>query len=192
MRTLAVLVALALVGCGSADVNALFGEDYFSGAGGRSALATTGGSPTLAAGGSPVAAAGAAPVAPVAPGAAGTSGASGASGGAVGAGGTTAAPDACVPATHDNGVGQTWQDCVPPRTWNQDQALSACEAWCAVNECTCHIGLVCNDFLYRVYAQSTDYFISWEWQGVEIGNVTQTYLRNGRQPTTCTTVNAWN
>jgi len=36
--------------------------------------------------------------------------------------------DACVLVTHDNGLGQTWQDCVPRGTYNLDQAMKACAA----------------------------------------------------------------
>jgi hypothetical protein len=33
--------------------------------------------------------------------------------------------------SHSNGVGQTWQDCVPLDTYNAAQALEACEAYAA-------------------------------------------------------------
>jgi hypothetical protein len=32
------------------------------------------------------------------------------------------------PVTHDNGIGQTWQDCVPLDTYNESQAMKACVA----------------------------------------------------------------
>lgn len=54
-------------------------------------------------------------------GAPGTGGAAD-TGGATGTGGATT----CTLVTHDNGVGQTWQDCVPLGTYNQAQALKAC------------------------------------------------------------------
>lgn len=55
-----------------------------------------------------------------------------ASGGAPGAGGVIGAGgepvDACAPVTHDNGLGQTWQDCVPLGTYDLIQAMKACKA----------------------------------------------------------------
>lgn len=48
-------------------------------------------------------------------------------GGTLGSGGTT-----CVSVTHDNGLGQTWQDCVPLGTLNLSQAMKACAASGAV------------------------------------------------------------
>lgn len=34
----------------------------------------------------------------------------------------------CALVTHENGLGQTWQDCVPLGTYNEEQAMKACEA----------------------------------------------------------------
>ena len=50
------------------------------------------------------------------------------SGGALGTGGGVVAADACAPVTHDNGLGQTWQDCVALGTYTQVQAMKACAA----------------------------------------------------------------
>lgn len=36
--------------------------------------------------------------------------------------------DACAPITHNNGLGQTWTDCVPLGTYNESQAMAACAA----------------------------------------------------------------
>jgi len=47
----------------------------------------------------------------------------------------------CTPVTHSNGVGQTWQDCVPLGTYEQSEAMKACvaatgsAAQCAVVGC---------------------------------------------------------
>jgi hypothetical protein len=46
------------------------------------------------------------------------------SGGSPGAGGAPA----CALVTHDNGLGQTWQDCVPLGTHDEAQAMKACKA----------------------------------------------------------------
>jgi len=64
--------------------------------------------------------------APGAGGIVGTGGAPG-SGGVSGEGGAPA-PDACALVTHNNGLGQTWQDCVPLGTYNEAQAMKACAA----------------------------------------------------------------
>jgi len=66
-----------------------------------------------------------------APGSGGSPGTGGGSGGAPNSGGTPGSGgvvDACTPVTHDNGLGQTWQDCVPLGTYNQSQAVKACKA----------------------------------------------------------------
>jgi hypothetical protein len=48
-------------------------------------------------------------------------------GGTVGTGG--AVVDAgCALVAHDNGVGQTWQDCIPLGTYGSEQATKACKA----------------------------------------------------------------
>lgn len=55
----------------------------------------------------------------------GTVGAGGApSGGAIGTGGVVT----CTIVTHENGLGQTWQDCTPLGTHDEDQAMKACAA----------------------------------------------------------------
>lgn len=53
-----------------------------------------------------------------------------ATGGAVSTGGVaaTGGTTGCTLVTHDNGLGQTWQDCVPLGTHDQAQALKACVA----------------------------------------------------------------
>jgi hypothetical protein len=56
-------------------------------------------------------------------GALGAGGMSG-TGGVIGSGGVVA----CTLVTHSNGIGQTWQDCVPLGTYNESQAMKACEA----------------------------------------------------------------
>lgn len=81
---------------------------------------------------------------------AGGTGGDGASGGIGGAGGNTGGTGGCELVTHDNGVGQTWQDCVPLETYNAEQALKACEAWCAAVGCSgvgCWTASACNQTL---------------------------------------------
>lgn len=61
----------------------------------------------------------------------GTAAGGASSGGAQGSGGevtSTGGTVACTPVTHDNGIGQTWQDCVPLYTYDKDQAMKACKA----------------------------------------------------------------
>lgn len=72
-------------------------------------------------------------------GGAGTGGTS--STGGSGSGGVPQEMDGgCALVTHDNGLGQTWQDCVPLGTYNETQAMKACEASgapnCRLSGCT--------------------------------------------------------
>lgn len=49
--------------------------------------------------------------------------------------------------THQTGVGQTWNDCVPVGTHTTAQALQACATWCAAKggcDGACFTGNVCN------------------------------------------------
>jgi len=59
------------------------------------------------------------------------------SGGVLGTGGATT----CALVTHTNGIGQTWQDCVPINTYDLNQAMRACEksgaAHCTNNGSIC-------------------------------------------------------
>lgn len=79
----------------------------------------------------------------------GTGGASTATGGAQGSGGAQDVDSGgCLLVTHDNGLGQTWQDCVPFGTHNQAQAMKACAASgapnCRLSGCTADIhSMVC-------------------------------------------------
>jgi hypothetical protein len=56
--------------------------------------------------------------------------------------GTGGAPpsDACALVTHSNGLGQTWQDCVPLGTYNLNQAMKACSA---ANATDCYARAAC-------------------------------------------------
>lgn len=51
----------------------------------------------------------------------------------------------CTPVTHDNGLGQTWQDCVPRDTYDEAEAMAACRAWAsAPSECYVLTSGLCN------------------------------------------------
>lgn len=76
------------------------------------------------------------------------SGGSSSSGGASGSTGTGGAFDACALVTHDNGIGQAWQDCVPLGTYDEAQAMKACKASgapnCRLSGCSADIhSMVC-------------------------------------------------
>jgi hypothetical protein len=43
------------------------------------------------------------------------------------------APDVCSPVIHDDGLGQHWTDCAPLGTYNDTEAMAACNAWLAAN-----------------------------------------------------------
>jgi hypothetical protein len=44
---------------------------------------------------------------------------------------------------HSSSVGGEWTDCVLPYTYNADQAMKACQAYCAPYGCTCSVSSVC-------------------------------------------------
>jgi hypothetical protein len=85
--------------------------------------------------------------------------------------GTGGAVDACTLVTHDNGVGQTWQDCVPLGTYNEGQAMKACKAsgaaMCLTSE-RCGVGV------YEVQGFNADRsHLTGEWG---YGNFTMGYV----------------
>jgi hypothetical protein len=75
--------------------------------------------------------------------------------------------------THQDGVGQTWTDCIPMGTYNSLQATKACVAYCTAN--TCDGGLsycipggslsTCDDTLQVVTAFNTvtNEYVAWSW-----------------------------
>ena len=80
-----------------------------------------------------------------------------------GSGGSVTAPDAggdaCVLVTHSNGLGQTWQDCTPLGTYNEEEALKACKASVSTQ---CFVLQVCGDPLYLMRGYNVN--------GVPVGN----------------------
>jgi len=72
-----------------------------------------------------------------------------ATGGVTGTGGTTA----CTLVTHDNGLGQTWQDCVPLYTYDENQAMKACQASGAP---VCLKSTRCGATVYEVMGKNAD------------------------------------
>jgi len=98
-------------------------------------------------------------------------------------GGTQATDAGCTLVTHDNGAGQTWQDCVSLGTHDRTQAVKACEAWCAENGCTCFAGNVCGEF--RVLGHSADVMLGWSWEASNVVHVSASQ-------TSCTVLDTWN
>lgn len=78
----------------------------------------------------------------------------------------------CELVTHDNGLGQTWQDCEPLYTFNLDQALKACEA-SSVTACfraeRCGVGEV------RGLIGDGAVFAEWGYEGPFAGLVSPNY-----------------
>lgn len=94
-------------------------------------------------------------------GAGGIGGDGGLGGGVGGVGGNTGGTGGCEHVTHDNGVGQTWQDCEPLGTYNNAQAFKACEAWCEVVGCaSCWTAPACGETL-AVIGSDGDTTIAW-------------------------------
>lgn len=58
----------------------------------------------------------------------------------------------CTLVTHDNGLGATWQDCVPLGTYNEEQAMKACKASAA----KCAKIVTCGPSLPEVRGLSAD------------------------------------
>lgn len=136
------VVILSLYGCsgefttfsGQAELDAADSAPMATG-GAPGTGGATGGAPEVDAGGGGSPATGGFPATGGAPETGGVVGTGGllATGGVVGTGGapeTGGAPvvDACAPVTHDNGLGQTWTDCVPLGTYDEAQAMKACRA----------------------------------------------------------------
>ena len=193
------LLALLLFGCGSgfsmgAHEGALDGGTTDSGTGGRAGLGSGGatgsggaargsggaargsGGAAIGAGGAAIGAGGEADSGTAGDaGSGGVTGAGGAGddGGTLSAGGTTGTGGsvACTLITHDNGLGQTWRDCVPFGTWNESQAMKACVASGAA---TCHTVTVCGPSLSEVRGYSADsskVIGRWGYAGVLAGYV---------------------
>ena len=104
-----------------------------------------------------------------------TGGAPGAGGAPVtgGSPGTGGVADAgCATVTHENGLGQTWQDCVPLGTYNLEQATKACEASGAAS-CTKSTG--CGGNNETVYGLTLgSLFAHWGYGSVNAGYVNDT------------------
>lgn len=84
-----------------------------------------------------------------------------------GAGGSSAPCDGGPEVTHSNGVGQAWTDCVPLGTYDQSQAMKACEAWCSARGCAgtgCVEGPECGEYmaLGRTAGPSA-VMLGWAW-----------------------------
>ena len=95
-------------------------------------------------------------------------------GGAIGVGGT----DVCsTPITHDNGTGQTWQDCVPAGTYNEDQAMKACHASFATM-CTVEYGCGATNLVVCGYTPNGEDCVGgcWGYDGSVKGYVSSVAL----------------
>lgn len=92
-------------------------------------------------------------------------GASSASGGVSAATGGTAT---CALVTHNNGLGQTWQDCVSLGTYNETQATKACKASVSVQ---CVILDYCGGYTMRGYDVAGMFIAEWGYGGTTGGHV---------------------
>jgi hypothetical protein len=145
----------------------------------RGGSSSTGGAPEVDAGGSTGGA-------PETGGAVATGGAE--TGGSPPSTGGVAVVDAgCELVTHDNGAGQTWQDCVPLGTYNEEQALTACRKWSVANSgsgCIAIAGTQCGAALKVTVTQPS--VMQWWWQGPNAGNVIHPTSTAG-----CNVVGTW-
>jgi hypothetical protein len=108
------------------------------------------------------------------------SGGSPGTGGVSGTGGIVSVDaDACAPVTHDNGLGQTWQDCVPLGTYDLDQAMKACTAHTGdVRKCAKAPGCGSAPWVVQDTSDPSDYL--WGYEGNTAGYVGE----HGGCPTT--------
>jgi hypothetical protein len=76
--------------------------------------------------------------------------------------------------THDNGNQQTWKDCVPPGTYNEEQAMKACKASGAA---TCVTSTRCGPTMYEVQGLDAGDYVTSEWGygGSVVGMVSLDY-----------------
>ncbi len=204
-RMILLVVALVLAGCGGSE----FGDEIFQNTGGDGnggetstggAMVGTGGSSSQSTGGfagqdaqteagtggnetggatSDGSTGGATET-----GGASQGGATASSGGVAATGGATG----CTLVTHDNGLGQTWEDCVPLGTYTQAQATKACEAWCAAVGCitSCWAGGACGQSVMRGEISGTDR--GWDWSGINIGSA----VSISSTEDSCAVIGTWN
>jgi hypothetical protein len=89
--------------------------------------------------------------------------------------GGVAVVDACVPVTHHNGAGQTWEDCVPLGVSDRDQAMKACKASGAPR---CVLSTFCGAQGSEICGQDTagtqTYVGCWGYDGDVAGRFTDT------------------
>ena len=90
--------------------------------------------------------------------------------GGSGSGGAPEKDGGCALVTHDNGLGQTWQDCVPLGTYDQAQAMKACAV---SGEKSCLVVSVCGSSLPEVRGYNADNSLGgrWGYEGVLAGYV---------------------
>lgn len=169
MKNLLLLCAL-LVGCGGGSFTSSLGaEEDGGGLPTVDTGASLGGAPSDDDAGAPVATGGQLGSG----GSPGTGGVSPGTGGATLTGGSpstggvapagTGGLPACAPVTHSNGLGSTWQDCVPLGTYNEVQATRACKASgaieCRVTNCGANTPIVCG------YGNSAYVYGCWGYAG---------------------------
>ena len=128
----------------------------------------------------------------------GSSGSGGSSGSSSGSSGGSSSGSSNVPcdggglSTHHTGTGSTWTDCVPIGTYDQAEAIKACQAWCAANGCyaACFSTSVCGgeNAVFGVSAGMTAE-MGWSWMvAATAGDVERVDLNTGA----CTTAGTWN
>lgn len=79
------------------------------------------------------------------------------------------AADECLLFTHSDGIGQNWQDCTPPGTYTQSEAMSAC----AVNSSPClqHACAAGDEAVCNRDPSVPGYCTCWTYAGPDAGHV---------------------
>ena len=85
------------------------------------------------------------------------------------------APNCSMTTTHDNGVGQTWTDCTPSRTYTLAESVAACDSfpgssdYCFSSDCPDDAGPYGGEF--AVCTQQSSPCQCWTFQGNGAGHV---------------------
>lgn len=93
-------------------------------------------------------------------------------GGSPATGGAPPADAGCTPVTHDNGIGQTWIDCAPLGTYDENQAMKACAAHTGDSR-KCAKAPGCGSATWVIQAASDPNNYIWGYEGNTAGYVSE-------------------
>jgi hypothetical protein len=93
---------------------------------------------------------------------------------------------ACLLITHNDGVGQNWQDCTQSNTHDIAQAEGACHAWCSASDCISCWQSSCDgeDYVFGEVSSGAETAMAWS---VATDNVVEVDLATG----SCVSTGTW-